>query len=421
MLAKWPIRNKLLLGVALLTVLVVTLSTSGIIGVYAYRSLVRSLHNRAAELPLAGELAQRISDLRVSATSTPSASEPASSENPETEPLTPHDRFTASLKAVQTAFDNYSSQLDQNDRDDFPINDRSQERTVVGQMRDTIADLAEFADKSAWPLPHAVSVQLNRNSVRPRTLAGQLPSFLSSAGSTICPVKCSGRYRTLIILDLVDDDPCAGDIRTAGALCSTAGCFGRCRCLLTGSRVVAGGNFSYRIRLDSNDEMAELAESLNDMTVALPGHPRRSRSPGATAHQAGGAQRAIGQRRLSGGRRGPRDQQSAGVDRDVRRIAGKPAGRDRSRRRASNRSSCAAICEMIQTEAFRCKEITEKLLDFSRLGDVQHQTDRPERVGPGRDRHGPPPGQVPEKADSLFAAAGPSSPRSTARRSSKSC
>ncbi|HEY2148592.1 MAG TPA: HAMP domain-containing sensor histidine kinase, partial [Pirellulales bacterium] len=28
---------------------------------------------------------------------------------------------------------------------------------------------------------------------------------------------------------------------------------------------------------------------------------------------------------------------------------------------------------MIQTEAFRCKEITEKLLDFSRLGDVQHQ------------------------------------------------
>jgi signal transduction histidine kinase len=28
---------------------------------------------------------------------------------------------------------------------------------------------------------------------------------------------------------------------------------------------------------------------------------------------------------------------------------------------------------MIQTEAFRCKEITEKLLDFSRMGDVRHQ------------------------------------------------
>ena len=28
---------------------------------------------------------------------------------------------------------------------------------------------------------------------------------------------------------------------------------------------------------------------------------------------------------------------------------------------------------MIQTEAFRCKEITEKLLDFSRIGDVKRQ------------------------------------------------
>ncbi len=28
---------------------------------------------------------------------------------------------------------------------------------------------------------------------------------------------------------------------------------------------------------------------------------------------------------------------------------------------------------MIQNEAFRCKEITEKLLDFSRLGNAQRQ------------------------------------------------
>ena len=56
---------------------------------------------------------------------------------------------------------------------------------------------------------------------------------------------------------------------------------------------------------------------------------------------------------------------------------------------------------MIQTEAFRCKEITEKLLDFSRLGDVQHQpTDLRELIA-RRDRHGPPFGQV--SARSRFA------------------
>ena len=33
----------------------------------------------------------------------------------------------------------------------------------------------------------------------------------------------------------------------------------------------------------------------------------------------------------------------------------------------------ARYLKMIQTEAFRCKEITEKLLDFSRLGEVKRQ------------------------------------------------
>ena len=56
----------------------------------------------------------------------------------------------------------------------------------------------------------------------------------------------------------------------------------------------------------------------------IPGHPRRSRPPGARADQAGGASGANGQRGLSGRRRGPRNQQSAGLDRHVRRIAGKP-------------------------------------------------------------------------------------------------
>ncbi len=53
MLARWPIRNKLLVGIGLLVAIVVTLSISSFMGVYAYRSLVRSLRSRAEELPLA--------------------------------------------------------------------------------------------------------------------------------------------------------------------------------------------------------------------------------------------------------------------------------------------------------------------------------------------------------------------------------
>ena len=65
MLSKWPIRNKLLIGIGLLLVIVATLSWSGFHGVYAYRSLVRSLSGRATELPLAADLSEQVSDLRV--------------------------------------------------------------------------------------------------------------------------------------------------------------------------------------------------------------------------------------------------------------------------------------------------------------------------------------------------------------------
>src|SRR3954469_7836501 len=65
LLSKWPIRRKLLVGSSLLLVIVATLSWSGFHGVYAYRSLVRSLSGRADELPLAAALSSQVSDLRV--------------------------------------------------------------------------------------------------------------------------------------------------------------------------------------------------------------------------------------------------------------------------------------------------------------------------------------------------------------------
>src|SRR4029079_16397362 len=65
MLARWPIRNKLLVGIGLLLVIVATLAASGFQGVYAYRSLVKSVSNRATEWPLASSLSQQVADARV--------------------------------------------------------------------------------------------------------------------------------------------------------------------------------------------------------------------------------------------------------------------------------------------------------------------------------------------------------------------
>ena len=65
MLSRWPIRNKLLVGIALLVVILLTMSTSSFQGTYAYRELGAQHQQPGDELELATDLASQVSDLRV--------------------------------------------------------------------------------------------------------------------------------------------------------------------------------------------------------------------------------------------------------------------------------------------------------------------------------------------------------------------
>ena len=221
LLAKWPIRNKLLVGIGLLTVIVGALSTSGFLGVYAYRSLVRSLHNRAAELPLATELAQKVSDLRVSVPAPPSAGQTAIGQSaagdakPEFDLDFARDRFRTNFDAVQSAFEDYCNQLAQNDQDDMLIADRSSEQAVVASMKETIAEMADLAESSAWPLDAKRVERLNSRLDLAQSLAGKLPSFLHARIHDLV-----GRLRSLSnadYFDLADHHPGASDVRLARA------------------------------------------------------------------------------------------------------------------------------------------------------------------------------------------------------------
>jgi two-component system, NtrC family, sensor kinase len=61
----WSIRHKLQAVLGLLAITVATLFGSAYYGLYAYRSLVKSLSARSAELPLANQLSQHVANLRV--------------------------------------------------------------------------------------------------------------------------------------------------------------------------------------------------------------------------------------------------------------------------------------------------------------------------------------------------------------------
>jgi two-component system, NtrC family, sensor kinase len=154
--------------------------------------------------------------------------------------------------------------------------------------------------------------------------------------------------------------------------------------LVQGSREVAAGKFDHRIRLDTEDEMRELADSMNEMTARfqeirddLDCQVRertkqvvRSEQLASVGFLAAGVAHEI-------------NNPLASIAMCSESLEGRLAelwshmGDAHSEKRDVVRN----YLEMIQKEAFRCKQITEKLLDFSRMGDSErHHSDLRELV-----------------------------------------
>jgi signal transduction histidine kinase len=163
--------------------------------------------------------------------------------------------------------------------------------------------------------------------------------------------------------------------------CGYSWIFRPLRELVMGSRRVASGDFNYRIKLPAQDEMAELAAAMNGMTARFQqirddlDHQVQLRTQevvrseqlasvgflaAGVAHEINNPLAAIAMCAESLEMRmhdiiACDDQQPDGEHNEEVTILRKYLRR-------------------IQDEAFRCKGITEKLLDFSRMGDVEKQS-----------------------------------------------
>ena len=143
--------------------------------------------------------------------------------------------------------------------------------------------------------------------------------------------------------------------------------------LIAGSRRVAGGEFSYRICLDTGDEMAELAVALNDMTARF----QEIRDDLDHQVQVRTKQAVRSEQLASVGFL------AAGVAHEINNplaaiamCAESLEGRLREAIAPSDPRQTVVhnYLRMIQSEAFRCKGITEKLLDFSRIGPGKRES-----------------------------------------------
>ena len=392
MFSHWSIRYKMQLGLGLLAVSVLTLFGSAYYGLYAYRGLVKSLSARSAELPLANELSQYVADLRVILSHVEERHEyvPGSvlaQDSGLDQRVWDADgllrrHYAAQFDLIRQKLNQYTEQLDDNrQRADMRIGDDRKERATLAKINEVIARIEKYDDDRDgvdWLLEDASKVSMLREDVEElRVLTAELPSHLhvrlhvlANEVRTQYRVAIPLAWATLAIATLL--------------LMASAQLFRKwvaqpLQTLVEGSREVAAGKFDHRIRLDSHDEMRELAEAMNAMTARFQEirddldrqvqertkQVVRSEQLASVGFLAAGVAHEINN---------PLAAIALGSESLERRLVELLEGVDESH--AADCEVVRSYLDMIQKESFRCKQITEKLLDFSRTGDPErHHTD----------------------------------------------
>ena len=401
MLSHWPIRTKLKLGLGLLLVTVLALFGSAYYGLYAYRGLVKGLSARSAELPLAGKIRQHVSDIRVILSQAkerlefPAAVEALSGIDSELavdstiswDAQLDRERYREALYNLVDAVDQYSKQLDRiSEEANFRLSDDSNERQTLAEIFEVLGRISTQKYhgqlEEDWLLDQTRIGILSNEVEQLSQLAADLPSHLHARLKDLSE-DVRAQYRTAII------SAWGNALLALALLISAVRLFYKwfakpLETLVEGSREVARGNFDHRIELGTEDEMGELAISMNDMTTRFQEiRDDLDRQVRLRTNQVVRSEQLASVGFLA-----------AGVSHEINNPLASIALCSESLEsrltelleqvdstHAEDVKVAHEYLQMIQREAFRCKQITEKLLDFARMGDSQrHRTDLRELV-----------------------------------------
>lgn len=371
------IRKKILFTTVLLTGILLLWMYSSLTSVYAYRSLTLTIGQLAAELKTTSKLRIEL-DRLMTYVETP---QPESIADQWIAPfaVTPRrESFKQQLLEVEKTLNDYEAHVRNHMLSDTLMTDRARELSTAEEIHARIRAVRASVNEPGEVLAHSpVLVAALEELVL--TVQG-LPTHLLERMENFRG-EVRNRYRALMITIFGS---------SSIALVIVAASFGFFRnsvvqpfkTLLSGSRRIAQGQFDHRIHLRSEDELAELAGALNMMTDAF---VSIRNNLNATVQQR--TREVVRSEQLASV-----GFLAAGVAHEINNplasIAWSAEALEGRLHEILHCSSAEAesyvydpeqldvlrkYLKRIQDEAFRCKGITERLLDFSRLGESQRK------------------------------------------------
>ncbi len=375
MLSRWPIRVKFLVSLGLLLLCVAILAGSGLVSTHRYRTIVKGLSWRSEELPLASKLSSHVANLRITLGELRGRrANPFPGIDTQRDPLGTFSipvQFYTDLKEVEATLAQYRRKLEEHLGAGSGIADNRQEWETVSKIDAALEQVHMAQGAGDWTLDDGQINLLDKKLAELQHLTNELPTYLYDRFTGFAEAE-RNQYRTMIVGTWI-----------AAALAATIFAlfvnlfyrwiFSPLRILIEGSRCVAAGEFDYRIHLRSKDEMAELAEAMNDMTQRFQDiRDDLDRQVRERTRQVVRSERLAGVGFLAAGVAHEINNPLASVAMCAESLESRLL--EETLDGGEPDPLMQKYLQMIQNEAFRCKEITEKLLDFSRVGPTKRQT-----------------------------------------------
>lgn len=371
---RWPIRLKLIVGLSVVVGMMLILMGASIFGLHSFHMSYLTLVDQLRELGASAELIESVFRLH-----TPR-------EGTDAEMVELHEQVVVAQDALLV----YFRQLKKNTNQGSRVDNGTDELGLAFLIDDDLAAIRTELDPSgttaAFLLPGtSFYVRDHPELLPPVKPATGIKSRIERLHDTVMqlPKKLFSDFWQVLRLSQLKYQTSrvivwVSALMVLAMLCGLMFLFQRwvlfpLRFLQRGVRHVAHGSFDYKINLESGDEMQDLAEAFNDMTSKISmTYADLERQVQERSRQLVRSERLAGVGFLAAGVAHEINNPLASIafcaealDHRLERLLRTSA--DPDHRVVSN------YLKMIQEESFRCKNITEKLLDFSRCNDIKRE------------------------------------------------